>query len=56
MDTQDVLNSLLLLDAWQVPTEHYSQVFAEQIKLATDLNLEPNFDIPQINPYAPLEF
>ena len=57
MEHQDLLfNSLLILDAWQVPAENFSQAFAEQFQVESDFDLEPSFDIPQISPYAPLEF
>ena len=51
-----LFNSLLLIDAQQVPSEQFTQSFVEQIQIETDLGLEPYFDIPQLSPYAPLEF
>ena len=57
MNHQDLaLNSLLQLDAWQVPDDQFCQAFAEQFQIESDFDLEPSFDIPQINPYAPLHF
>lgn len=57
MQHQDlVLNSLLQLDAWQVPDDQFCQVFAEHFQIECDFDLEPSFDLPHISPYATLEF
>ncbi len=51
-----LFNSLLLIDAQQVPSEYITHTLAELAQKEADADLEPSFDIPQLSPYAPLEF